>query len=177
MIKHFRYDYNYKLLIITNILSLIFLLLTILSFEKNVVVFWLFSIIFLINIINTFVFINNQGIILNRKSIIIVDFLWFTKIKLIDLKYIEIKEVNKEKKSNLYGIIHEFYHPDTYMWKCEYVYNNGRVFNLIFHLKDGSSRKSYFGWMYKERSIKKVDKIVKKLETFIKDVNNNCIKK
>ena len=35
MIKHFRYDYNYKLLIITNILSLIFLLLTILSFEKN----------------------------------------------------------------------------------------------------------------------------------------------
>ena len=58
------------------------------------------------------------------------------------------------------------------MWK--YVYNNGRTFNIIFKIKDKSGyiiHKSYFGWMYKEKSIVRVNKVVNKLENFISEIN------
>lgn len=169
--KKFRYDYNFKLFTITNLLSFIFLLATIISYSKNVIAFWSFIIMFMINFINSFVFINNQGIRIERGTIKIVDYFWFTKIKLNDLKFVEIRELKKEKKSNKYGLLHEFYHPSTYMYKCDYVYNDGKVFKIIFHLKDGTTKESYFGWMYKERSLKKVNKVEKKLENFIEEIN------
>ena len=57
------------------------------------------------------------------------------------------------------------------MYDSNYVYNNGRVFKIIFYLEDNSTRESYFGWMYKERSITKVNKVVSKLESFIREIN------
>jgi len=177
MKKIFRYDYNFKLFIITNIISFIFLLIAVVSYNKYIIAFWLLGIMFFISIINTFVFIYNQGIRVKNEKVIIVDFLWVTRFKLNELKYAEIKEIKKDKKDNLYGFMHEFYDPDTYMWKCDYVYNNGRVFNIIFYLKDGSTRKTYFGWMYKEKSSAKVNKIVIKLKNFIEEINQNCKKK
>jgi hypothetical protein len=57
------------------------------------------------------------------------------------------------------------------MYNSDYVYNNGRVFKIIFYLEDNSTRESYFGWMYKERSITKVNKVVNKLESFIRKIN------
>ena len=113
----------------------------------------------------------NQGITVGKKNILVIDYFWFTKINIKDLKYVEIREIKKEKKGNLYGFFHEFYHPTTYMWKCDYVYNNGRVFKVVFHLKDGTIRETYFGWMYKEKSIMKVNKIVNKLENFVYNIN------
>ena len=175
--KKFRYDYNYKLFIITNLLSCLFLFGTIISYNKYFLdnkyflSFWLFIIMFMINFINSFVFINNQGIRVKNDTIKIVDYFWFTKINLVDLKRVELKEIKKSKKSNLYGLLNEFYHPSTYMYKSDYVYNNGRVFKIIFYLGDNSTRESYFGWMYKERSITKVNKVVNKLENFISEIN------
>ncbi len=58
------------------------------------------------------------------------------------------------------------------MYNSDYVYNNGRVFKIIFYLKDNSVRESYFGWMYKEKSIEKVNKVLNKLETFINKINS-----
>ena len=37
-------------------------------------------------------------------------------------------------------------------------------------LGDNSTRKSYFGWMYKEK-ITRVNKVVNKLENFISEIN------
>lgn len=169
--KKFRYDYNFKLFIITNLLSCLFLFGTIISYNKYFIAFCLFIIMFTINFINSFVFINNQGLRVENDTIKIVDYFWFTKINLADLKRVELKEIKKSKKSNLYGLLNEFYHPSTYMYNSDYVYNNGRVFKIIFYLKNNTTKESYFGWMYKEKNIMKVEKIVNKLENFVHDIN------
>lgn len=174
--KLFRYDYNYKLLIVCNFVSIIFLILFIASYNKGPIIFCFFGFALLISLFNSFVFINNQGIKIKNDNIKVVDYLWFTKIKLNDLKYAEIQELKKEKRSNLYGFFHEFYHPTTYMYKCDYIYNNGKVFNIIFHLKDGTNRKTYFGWMYKEKNELKTIRITDELYTFVNTLNAMCKK-
>ena len=126
---------------------------------------------FLITLISYFVFIKNQGVQVRNGIIKVSDYFWFTKIRVKDLKFAELRELTKEKKSNLYGFFHEFYYPTTYLYDCKYVYNNGKVFQIIFHLKDGTKRKTYFGWMYKEKNKTKVDKVIKRLEIFISSIN------
>ncbi len=169
--KRFRYDYNYRMLIVNILTSLLFLVIFVASYNKGIIVFCFIGFTFLYCLFNTIVFIFNQGITITKKNIIIVDFFWFTKINVNDLKWAQIKELKKEKKGNLYGFFHEFYHPNTYMFKSDYIYNNGRVFKVIFHLKDGTIRDTYFGWMYKEKSILKVKKTIKKLEDCINYLN------
>ena len=60
------------------------------------------------------------------------------------------------------------------MQYCDYTYNNGKVFKIIFYLKNGISRESYFGWMYKEKSKDKVSKIQSELTVFVKHINKVC---
>ena len=167
----FRYDYNYKLLIINFLALLLFLIIFVASYEKSLIAFCIFGIVFLICLLNTIVLINNQGIIVREKNIFIIDYFWFTKINLADLNRVELKEIKKDKNNNLYGLLNEFYHPSTYMYNSDYVYNNGRVFKIIFHLRNNTTKESYFGWMYKEKSIMKVNKIVNKLENFVYNIN------
>lgn len=167
----FRYDYNCKMLIFNILVSLLFFVLFVASYYKNLIAFFIFGLIFLICLLNTIVLIYNQGITVLKKSILIIDYFWFTKINLADLKRVEFIEIKKEKKSNWYGLFNEFYHPSTYMYNSDYVYNNGRVFKIIFYLEDNSTRESYFGWMYKEKSITRVNKVVNKLENFISEIN------
>ena len=167
----FRYDYNCKMLIFNILVTLLFFVLFVASYYKNLIVFFICGLVFLICLLNTIVLIYNQGITVLKKSILIIDYFWFTKINLADLKRVELKEIKKGKKSNWYGLFNEFYHPSTYMYNSDYVYNNGRVFKIIFYLGDNSTRESYFGWMYKEKSITRVNKVVNKLENFISEIN------
>ena len=60
------------------------------------------------------------------------------------------------------------------MTHCRYVYNQGRVYNVYFYLKNGTIITSYFGWLYKEKRIKKVLEIESKLDVFIKNINSLC---
>ena len=173
MKRKFRYDYNCKMTIINSLVSLLFFVIFVASFSKGVVAFCVSGLVFLICVFNTIALIFNQGITIGKKNIIIVDYFWFTKINLEDLKRAELKEIKKEKKSNLYGFFHEFYYSTTYMYNSDYVYNNGRVFKIIFHLNDGTTRESYFGWMYKERNELKVNQVINKLENFVNDLNQN----
>ena len=134
MKKQFKYDYNHKISIIFGLLSIIFLTIALVSYNKNTVAVCVFGIMFLITLISYFVFIKNQGIRVNDNIIRVVDYFWFTKIRVKDLKFAELRELTKEKKSNTYGFFHEFYHPTTYLYDCKYVYNNGKVFQIIFIL-------------------------------------------
>ena len=167
----FKYDYNNKMFIVCFFYSLLFLSLFIWSINKNIVGCIVEGICTIALLFTTFVLIFNQGITVGKKKILIIDYFWFTKINLSDIKRVELKEIKKDKKSNWYGVLNEFYHSSTYMYKCDYVYNNGKVFDIIFYLKDGTIRKTYFGWMYKEKSITKINKVVNKLENFISEVN------
>ena len=96
----FRYDYNCKMLIINIFVSLLFLVIAFISYGKSLIAFCIFGILFLICLLNTFVLIYNQGIIVDKKKILIVDYFYFTKLNLSDLKRVELKEIKKEKKSN-----------------------------------------------------------------------------
>lgn len=167
----FKYDYNWKMFILCFLYSLLFLSIFIWSINKNIVGCIVVGFCTIALLFTTFVLIFNQGITVGKKNILIIDYFWFTKIDLADLKRVEFIEIKKEKKSNWYGLFNEFYHPSTYMYNSDYVYNNGRVFKIIFYLGDNSTRESYFGWMYKEKSIAKVNKVVNKLENFISEIN------
>lgn len=68
-------------------------------------------------------------------------------------------------------MINEFYHPSSYMYNSDYVYNKGRVFKIIFYLKENITKESYFGWMYKEKNVAKVNKVVNELENFVCQIN------
>lgn len=166
----FRYDYNYKMLIIYFVISFLFFVICVASYEKSLVVFCIFGITTLICLLNTFL-IYNQGIRVVKKNIVIIDYFGITNIKLTDLNRVELIEIQKEKQSNLYGLINEFHHYSTYMYKSDYVYNNGRIFKIKFYLKNNVIIESYFGWMYKEKSIIKVNKTVKKLKNFVDSIN------
>ena len=167
----FRYDYNCKMLIFNIFVSLLFLIILVSSYDKGLVLFCIFGIVLLICVFNTIVLIYNQGITVRKKSILIIDYFWFSKINMVDLKRVEIIEIKKEKKNNLYGFLNEFYHPSTFMYNSDYVYNNGRVFKIVFYLKDNTTKESYFGWMYKEKNISKINRVIKKMERFVNDIN------
>lgn len=177
MKKFFRYDYNYKLFVIENIVSLLLLAIFIATFHYNWDDrgAWIIGVGCLINIIVTFALIKNQGIQIKNNNVIIVDYfssLFGRRFKLTQVKYVELKELKKEKRSNLYGFFHEFYHPNTYMLYCDYVYNHGRVFEIVFYLKDGSRRETYFGWMYREKNENTVARVYKSLESFVGEIND-----
>ncbi len=93
----FRYDYNYNLLIISNIPSVLFLALTIASYRINNIAFYLCLFTLVFSILNTYVYINNQGIRALKNKIIIVDGLYFRTINLSEIKYVKLKELKKEK--------------------------------------------------------------------------------
>lgn len=173
MLKKFKYDYNNKLFFINLTLSIIFLILTIVSFEK-IVAFILCLIISILLLFNSFFVIRTQGIkITKSKNIVIIDQLLIRKLCISDIRYVSLKQLPKKTKSKVYGFFNEFFYPNTYMSHCDYVYNKGRVYNICFHMTDGTVVESYFGWLYREKE-KKVEKVEKKLIEFIDKINLLC---
>jgi hypothetical protein len=173
MSNKFKYDYNNKMFFINLTLSIIFLILSIVSFEK-VVAFILCLIMTILELFNSFFLIMTQGIRITKGKIVIVDQLLIRKICLDDIRYVSLKQIQKESRNKVYGFFNEFFLPDTYMSHCDYVYNQGRVYNICFHMTDGTIKKSYFGWLYREKR-EKVEKVEKQLIEFIEKINVLCI--
>lgn len=181
--KMFKYDYSNKkrnfCIAYLTFGVVIFIFLNLMSFGFKSLIILPFVILMIFSIIHyskkgIFVNSDNNTIIIrdqNGKHSFSVD-----KIKKVSI--VEIDKINKGIK-NLIFLFVLGAKEEIETW--DYVYNNGRVFNIVFKVKDENGGyfvyKSYFGWMYKERSLEKVDKIVKKLENFIEEINNNCNKK
>lgn len=174
MLNKFKYDYNNKLFFINILLSLAFLILSIIVFEK-LVGFVLFLMLSILLLFNSFI-IRAQGITINnKKNIIIVDQFFIRKLCVDNIKYVSLNHLPKKTKSKTYGFLVEFFYPYTYMSHCDYVYNQGKVYNICFHMKDGTILTSYFGWLYREKA-ETVKKVEKKLLNFIEEVNTICKK-
>lgn len=174
MKRFFRYDYNRRMFVVMNLISIGFLALSFLALRHESSVWWLTGVAALLGFGAADIYVYHQGIRIKNNKVIIMDYLpgWFgRKFELSMVKYVELEELKKEKRSNLYGFFHEFYHANTYMFRCDYVYNHGRVFNIVFHLKDGSRMETYFGWLYREKNEKTVARVCKSLETFINEIN------
>lgn len=173
MKNKFKYDYNNKLFLINLVISLIFFILSVLTFKK-LIGFILSLIIAIVLLFNSF-FMRMQGVKIKKNSITIVDQLLIRKLCIKDINYVSLKQIPKKTKSKLYGFFNEFFYPNTYISHCNYVYNQGKVFNICFHMRDGTIIESYFGWLYREKE-QKVNKVEKKLLDFIESLNALCKK-
>lgn len=171
MNKKFRYDYTHKFIFINIFVIPIFLAIFFALYSKDYALHVVWGIGVGDYLFKTFVFTFNQGITVKKSYIKVVDNLSVFKIKWDTLDHAEFKELKKKKKDNLYGFFHEFFYPGTYMSYCDYVYNNGKVFTIIFRKKDGGYIETYFGWMYKEKKLARVNKVTKNLEELINEIN------
>lgn len=179
MKNKFSYDYSNLCIRIGFLLFIPTLILSIFLVFTKLYEIALCMLIPAILFLSYIVYYARKGIKINyqKMKIVIIDDYGKRTLHLQNVKSVHLKEIKKENRSSSKFFLIPSALGKQEMVEHEYIYNNGRVFNIIFHLKDGSSRQSYFGWMYKERSLKKVDKIVKKLENFIEEINNNCNKK
>lgn len=169
----FKYDYNNKLFLINLLLSICFLIISIFSY-KETIAFVILLIMAVLLLFNSFV-IRKQGIIINHKNkkIVIVDQLLVRKLSIKDIRYVSLKQLVKKTKNKFYGFFIEFLFPHTYISHCDYVYNQGKVYNICFHMIDGTIIKSYFGWLYREKELK-VKEVETKLLDFINTINILC---
>jgi hypothetical protein len=106
-------------------------------------------------------------------------------INMKDVKYFSLEEINKTKKGNLTQIFVDTY--DQVNIPSKYVYNNGKVFNIVFYMKNIGNIKVYYGWLYRTRSIERINNQIDKFNnagaivfdgtdyTFDKARNNNVI--
>ena len=91
---------------------------------------------------------------------------------------VEINKANKgfKKKISLFLLGAK---EEIETW--DYVYNYGKVYHIVFEVEDDYGGyfvyKSYFGWMYKERSKERVKMTEKRLHDFIDGINQLVIRR
>jgi len=165
--KLFRYDYNYKLTIITLVATIFFLFITICLHQYQFAVF-LGSTLTILGFFGT-VLIYNTGIHLNFKNekVIIIDSFLIRTISMSDIKYISIEEDKKIRKQRK-----TIFSPDSIYgayWTdySKYVYRNGKTYRIIFHLTDNTLIESYYGWLFNAKSALRVEKQEKKINQMI----------
>lgn len=131
----------------------------------------------IISFLNSFLLIRLQGITINKKgdAIIIVDQYFVRKFQLKDIRYVTIEKIEKKRGNKVYGFFCEYFYPHTYLSHCKFVYNQGEVFFICFHLQDGTIHKSYFGWLYKEKG-NRVITVKQTMVKFIEQINILCKK-
>lgn len=166
----FKFDDKRIVSIIFLFLNIFLLFLSIYAIETFEVFFVL--IISLVGTITCMLFTFNEGIHFNYKKekIIIVKGMMIKSINMNDVKYFNIEEIRKTKKGNITQKFVDTY--DQVDIPSKYVYNNGKVFNIVFYMKKVGDIKVYYGWLYKTRSI---DRINNQLEKF-KKIKENFMK-
>lgn len=175
--RFFKYDYKNKVFILT-LFGASFLLFLAVILKKPIPFYFLSCGSLICVCVGLFV-IKNMGLRIDKKQefLYIHDDFFPKKLKIANIKYVEIEQIKKEKKGSLYGFLNEYYIPSTYMYNCEYVYNNGEVFNIHIFLKNGEKETVYFGWAYKEKRLSVIEKLHNDLKVFVKALNDACNKK
>ncbi len=109
-----------------------------------------------------------------RRKITIVDYYWVRRIKLNEIKFVTFKEIEKKRKKCLIPLLSEaptarwFYEPSN-------VYNNGAVFVIEFHLKNGTIEKSNYTWLFQAKSKIRVERQKEKLKKFVAFLNEKFV--
>ena len=163
------------------IVSIMFLFLNIFLLFLSIYAIEVFEVFFvlIISLVGTIIcmlFTFNEGIHFNYKKekIIIVKGMMIKFINMKDVKYFSLEEINKTKKGNLTQKFVDTY--DQVNIPSKYVYNNGKVFNIVFYMKNIGNIKVYYGWLYKTRSIERINSQLEKFkdikEKFMKYKNN-----
>lgn len=124
---------------------------------KDVIVVLVPGIVTLIISVLAMLFTYNEGIHFNYKKekIVIVQGLMINKINMKDVKYFTINEILKPKKGNITQL---FVDPvKNINSPSKYIYNNGKVFNIVFYMKRNKTVEVYYGWLYKTNSAERIN--------------------
>ena len=124
---------------------------------KDVIVVLVPGIVTLIISVLAMLFTYNEGIHFNYKKekIVIVQGLMINKINMKDVKYFTINEISKPKKGNITQL---FVDPvKNINSPSKYIYNNGKVFNIVFYMKRNKTVEVYYGWLYKTTSAERIN--------------------
>lgn len=163
------------------IVSIMFLFLNIFLLFLSIYAIEVFEVLFvlIISLIGTIIcmlFTFYEGIHFNYKKekIIIVKGMMIKSINMKDVKYFSLEEIKKAKKGNLTQKLVDTY--DQVNIPSKYVYNNGKVFNIVFYMKNIGNIKVYYGWLYRTRSIERINNQIEEFkkikENFMKYKNN-----
>ena len=176
MKKRFKYDYNNRMFCIMLITTICCVIIAFLLFPVHILFAILFFALTTYCFYITFFVIAKQGVCINydKQQVIIVDNLLRRKIDLRKISYVTFREIPKQKKNNVFGFLVDFFHSSTYMSGCDYVYNNGKVYNIVFHHYDGTITETYFGWLYREKNKIVVTKVNDELKSFIEEINKQA---
>ena len=183
ILMKFKYDYLNK----KRNLCIAFLCFSILVSVYIGAVLLNASAVFIIPVIVLFalaaIHYSKKGILVDlQKRIIVVrddtgrNVFSFDKIRRVSM--VEINKTNKgfKKKISLFLLGAK---EEIEMW--DYVYNYGKVYHIVFEVEDDYGGyfvyKSYFGWMYKERSKERVKMTEKRLHDFIDGINQLVIRR
>ena len=159
----FKFDDKRIVSMVWIVISIFMLILSMLAIE--VIEVFIATIFVLIITLIAAIFTLNEGVHFNYKKekIVIVKGMMIQTINMKDVKYFTLEEIPKTKKGNItQKFVDTFEQVNT---PSKYVYNNGKVFNIVFHMKKIANIKIYYGWLYKTSSIKRINS---QLENFNK---------
>ena len=174
MKNFFKFDDKRIVSILWLFISLSILILSICAI-KVIEVFVATLFVLFITVLAT-IFTFNEGIHFNfkKEKIIIIKGMMIKSINMKDVKYFSLEEINKTKKGNLTQKLVDTY--DQVNMPSKYVYNIGKVFNIVFYMKNIGNIKVYYGWLYRTRSIERINNQIEKFnkikENFMKYKNN-----
>ncbi len=119
--------------------------------------------VFIILIIAT-IFTYNEGIHFNYNNgkIVIVKGMMIKTIEMKEVKYFNIEEIYKTKGNIITQKLVDTY--DQVNLPSKYVYNKGKVFNIIFYMKKVGNISIYYGWLYRTKSIQRINSQLKQFE-------------
>ncbi len=138
--------------------------MVILIFTIGIIELFIVTLIVLIICIVAMIFAFNEGIHFNYKKgkITIIKGMMIKNISMKDIKYFNLEEISKVKKGNIMQKFVDTF--DQVNLPSEYVYNNGRVFNIVFYMKKEGNIKIYYGWLYKTSSIERINSQLEKFK-------------
>ncbi len=166
----FKFDDKRLVTILWLTISVCILVLSILAIEVIEAFVAILFALLVTSVATIFTF--NEGIHFNYKKekIVIIKGMMIKSINMKNVKYFNLEEINKTKKGNITQKFVDTY--DQVNVPSKYVYNNGKVFNIVFYMKKIGDIKVYYGWLYKTRSIERINN---QLEKF-KKIKENFMK-
>lgn len=141
--KFLKYDDQNRYLIISLVVSIIFITVSILVFKIDIA-FYIFLFGSILSVINSLlVYITGIHFNYKRDKIIIINFLTNRTIKMNEVQYISYEELEKVRKSKKIPFFDDASHFASWQSSSKFLYRNGRTFNINIHMKDKSTIKVY----------------------------------
>lgn len=161
----------YKVLLFA--LSIFFLILFIFTFSKTNISIKIINIVFVVVFMILSFNASKIGLTFNYKKNIIRAYVpsWHEccKLKMNEIKQIELVEIKKKRKKRFFGTFTKAEVSFGIYWEPNFVYRNGKIFNIVITMKDDTKHTIFYGMLYKAKSKTRVQKQEDKITSAIKE--------